>query len=282
VRKWDAREQRALAVVNKLRQDNDVTTSADYATLTGQLEEAGQQQTRLKEASEGLVENLKGQLEEDQTDLLRIKVRRSTTVTDGDGREDPGITLSSSQFDVRAPAFRPAVHFSTVEETTPQVHALTTDASGAIATTSKDSTRETALPVSEHTHPRSGAAVTSSAQAVVNAPTVVSSSMDPTPTSMGTDLLMSVANSVTQGTTPPVTTPGVSQRAAMTLTPAAGVWTAPVGSTGMPLAYPMMHPNLHQIPNFHGGDQRDGETFEDWWNHIEARLLGGIRTSWFT
>jgi hypothetical protein len=171
-----------------------------------------------------LVENLKGQLEESQTekeelkaelDLLRIKVRRlgrSTTVTDGDGREDPGTTLSSSQLDVRAPTFRPAVHFSTVEETTPQVDAVTTDASGAIVTTSKDSTCDRALPVSELTHRRCGAAVTSSAQAVVNAPTVVSSSMDPTPTSMGTDLPMSVANWVTQGTTPPVTMPGVSQR----------------------------------------------------------------------
>lgn len=33
----------------------------------------------------------------------------------------------------------------------------------------------------------------------------------------------------------------------------------------------MVHPNhLPQIPNFHGGEQRDGETFEDWLGHFEA------------
>ena len=185
-------------------------------------------------------------------------------MTDGDGREVAGTALSSSQLDVRVLPFRPAVHFSTVEETTPQVHAATADASGAVVTMSKDSTRETALPVSEHTHLRSGAAVTSSAQAVVNAPTVVTSSMDTTPR---TDLPTSV---VTRGTTLPVTTAGVSQRAAVTLTPAARVLTAPVGTTGMPFACSMKHPNLPQIPNFHGGDQRDRETFEDWWDHFEA------------
>ena len=270
-KRWEAREQQALAEVDRLRQDSDVTTSAEYATLTGQLEEACQQQTLLKGQLEGSrteKEELRAEL-----DLLRIKVRRlerPTTVIDGDGREDPGTTLSSSQLDVQALAFRPAVHFSTVEETTPQVHVVTADASRALVTTSKDSTRETALPVSEHTPPRSGAAVTSSAQAVVNAPTVVSSSMDPTPRSMGTDLPTSVANWVTQGSTPPVTTSGVSQRATVTLTPAAGVLTAPVGTPGMSLAYPMMHPNLPQLPNFHCGDQRDGETFEDWWDHFEA------------
>ena len=100
-------------------------------------------------------------------------------------------------------------------------------------------------------------------QAVVNAPTVVSSSMDPTPT----DLPTSVANSVTQGSKLPVTTSGVSQRVMVTLTPTAG---SPVGIHGMPLAYPMIHPKLPQLPNFHGRDQRDGETFEDWWDNFEA------------
>ena len=53
--RWEPREQRALALadVDRLRQDNDVTTSADYLTLTGQLEEACQQQTRLKGELEG-------------------------------------------------------------------------------------------------------------------------------------------------------------------------------------------------------------------------------------
>ena len=38
-----------LAEVDRLRRDNEGRTSVDYATLTGQLEEAGEQQTRLKE-----------------------------------------------------------------------------------------------------------------------------------------------------------------------------------------------------------------------------------------
>ena len=286
-----AREQRALAEVDRLRRDNKEITSADYETLTGQLEEAGQQETRLKEAlyeSESLVEDLKRQPEESQTekeelraelDLLRIKVRRlerSTTVADRDGREDPGTTLPSSQLDVRAPAFRPAVHFSTVEET---IHAETAETSGATAARSKDSARETEL-----TPPSNGTAVASSTQAVVNTPTVAPSSVGPPPMSMGTNPPTPITNSVTQGTTLPVTS-GVYQGATTTLTPATGVHTAPVRITGMPLAYPMMHPNLPQIPNFHGGDQRDGETFEDWWEHFKAepRLLGGIRTSsWST
>ena len=184
-----------------MRRDN---TSADYATLTGQLKEAGQQQTRLKEAlyqSENLVENLEGQLEESRTekeelsaelDLLRIKVRRlerSTTMTDGDSREDTGTALSSNQLDARAPVFGPTVCFSTVEEMTPQDHAVTTDASGAIVTMRKGSKHETTLPVSGQPPPQSGTGVTSSVQVGVNAPTDVSSSTEPTHTSMGTNLL---------------------------------------------------------------------------------------------
>ena len=34
---------------------------------------------------------------------------------------------------------------------------------------------------------------------------------------------------------------------------------------------PMVHPShLPQIPNFYGGDQRDGDTFEDWFDNFEA------------
>ena len=272
--KWEAREQRALAEVNRLRRDNEGRTSVDYATLTGQLEEAGEQQTRLKETlceSESLVEDLKRQLEESQTekeelraelDLLRIKVRRlerSTTEADRDDREDPRTTSPSNRLDVRAPAFRPVVHFSTLGGTT---HAETAATGGTTATVSKDSTRE------PETAPAPNRTTVVLPQAVVNAPMT-----GPPPTSMGTDPPTSTTDSVAQGATLPVTSQ-VSQGAAMTLTPTTGMSVAPAGITGMPLAY--MHPNLPQIPNFHGGDQQDGETFEDWWGHFEAvaRIAG--------
>ena len=60
--RWEAREQWALDEVDRLRQDNDVTTSAGYATLTGQLEEACQQQT-----------SMKGQLERSQTEKEELR-----------------------------------------------------------------------------------------------------------------------------------------------------------------------------------------------------------------
>lgn len=40
---------------------------------------------------------------------------------------------------------------------------------------------------------------------------------------------------------------------------------------GTNFPYLVVYPShLPQIPNFHGGDQRDGETFEDWLGHFEA------------
>ena len=47
--------------------------------------------------------------------------------------------------------------------------------------------------------------------------------------------------------------------------------STPTLTTGTGLPYPVVHPShLPQILNFHGGDQRDGETFEDWLDHFEA------------
>ena len=49
------------------------------------------------------------------------------------------------------------------------------------------------------------------------------------------------------------------------------VSTSHTGIAGAAFPYPVVHPNhLPQIPNFHGGDQRDGETFDDWLDHFEA------------
>ena len=51
--------------------------------------------------------------------------------------------------------------------------------------------------------------------------------------------------------------------------------TAGLGSL-QPFPYPLVPPNLPQIPNYHGGDQRDAETFEDWVDQLElvVRIAG--------
>ena len=49
------------------------------------------------------------------------------------------------------------------------------------------------------------------------------------------------------------------------------VTTTATGTVSAASTDPMVHPNhLPPIPNFHGEDQRDGETFEDWLDHFEA------------
>ena len=87
--KWELREGRALAEVDRLRGDKGGTTSANYIALSEQLEEAHQQLQHLQEVvseKESVVCNLRRQLEEccaeneelkDELNLLRTKVQRS-------------------------------------------------------------------------------------------------------------------------------------------------------------------------------------------------------------
>lgn len=64
--KWEAREQRALDELDRLRGEK---TGCEYTALSGQLEEAQQEQRTLKEAlsqAESLIDHLRGQQEEYQ------------------------------------------------------------------------------------------------------------------------------------------------------------------------------------------------------------------------
>ena len=56
------------------------------------------------------------------------------------------------------------------------------------------------------------------------------------------------------------------------VTPVDPLTAAEFGSL-QPFAYSLVPPN---IPNYHGGDQRDGETFEDWVDQFEsvAKIAG--------
>ena len=47
----------------------------------------------------------------------------------------------------------------------------------------------------------------------------------------------------------------------------------------IPTAFPAAANILPQIPNFHGGEQKDGETFQDWREHFEAVAQLQARTS---
>ena len=67
--KWDAREQKALNELDRLRGDKTGVESTDYTALFGQLEEVQQEQRTLREGlnqSESLIDNLRVQLEECQ------------------------------------------------------------------------------------------------------------------------------------------------------------------------------------------------------------------------
>ena len=50
----------------------------------------------------------------------------------------------------------------------------------------------------------------------------------------------------------------------------------PPAANGLRVFYPVLPSNLPQIPNFYGGEQRDGETFEEWVDQFEsvARIAG--------
>ena len=50
----------------------------------------------------------------------------------------------------------------------------------------------------------------------------------------------------------------------------------PPAANGLGVFYPVLPSNLPQIPNFYGGEQRDGETFEEWVDQFEsvARIAG--------
>ena len=82
--------------------------------------------------------------------------------------------------------------------------------------------------------------------------------------------------------TTPAPIRGVASTSADMVTGPPHVTTAvPVSMGGLPLAYLAMQPNLPQIPNFCGGDERNGETLENWVDQFQAvaSMLGGTSSS---
>jgi len=292
--KWELREGRALAEVDRLRGDKGGTTSANYIALSEQLEEAHQQLQHLQEViseKESVVCNLRRQLEEccaeneelkDELNLLRTKVQRSEqSASESLVRDDPGATLPSSRLDVGASVFRPAVHFSLPGGTTSQTLMTTVGTgppAGAMEWRGGGSDIErppVASPGGGVTHPRSEAGTTSvtststtamTSTAVTSTQAVSGGSPATTNTGVHPSIRLQERGGSAVGATvarPPAVLGGERR----ILTPAPGVVTTPIETA----SYSVVHPNhLPQIPNFHGGDQRDGETFEDWWDHFEA------------
>ena len=241
-----------------------------------------------------------------ELDLLRIKVRRlerSTSTVEGSEKDDPGATTQpSSRLDARAPAFRPAVRSSLPGEATPQTSRTTVETVPSTGATGLDSGSTAAenvmtamtpsCPGSGATLPSDGAETTSvtSTSTTVMA-TLTSTSMTPThpgststaaasgdhPATSGTGVHSSglvqrgVSFVVGATSTLPSATLAVSQTVPVTSILAPSVVTTPMETTGTASSYLVVHPHhLPQIPNFHWGDQRDGETFEDWFDHFEA------------
>ena len=254
--KWELREGRVLAEVDRLRGDKGGTTSANYMALSEQLEEAHQRQQHLQEVvseKESVVCNLRRQLEEccaeneelkDELNLLRTKVQRSErSASQSLVRDDPGTTLPSSRLDVGAPVFRPAVHSSLSGGTTSQTLMTTVGTgppAGAIEWSGGGSDRErrpVACPATTNTGVYPSIPLQEGGGSAVEAAAARSSS---------------VLGGRTEDIDPGSRSGDYTDRDSIS-------------------SYSLVHPNhLPQIPNFHGGDQRDGETFEDCWDHFEA------------
>ena len=295
--KWEGREQRALEEVDRLRRDGGSGAGGvDYSALSEKLEEAYQQQQSLQtKVSEGESENssLKGELTECRSeneelraelDLLRIKVRRLEQST-AEASETP---RPSSRLDARASAFTPTVRFSLPEETTSPTLTETRP-----LVTAMESFALPSLPVRSGVTLPARTAVSSVSTSAMDMPISTPSLATATvPAATVTGSHLSVPNQIVAATPSPslavsqavpaatvtagshlsvpdqimaaVPTPSlaVSQAGRGTtpsMIPVAS--TTPTLTTGTVLPYPVVHPSpLPQIPNFHGGDQRDGET----------------------
>ena len=285
--KWEVREKRMLDEVERLR---DNTMSVEYVALSKKLEESHQQQQRLQKAvseRESMVSSLEGQLEEcsaenqelkAELDLLQRKVRRLERSTSESAEKDSlDSTPPSSRLDACAPAFRPTVHFSLSEETTPQTTGISESLSrGEATTTTLFASVPTPRPlpslgVGGATQTTPSALMTTSIRTASTSPnmsvTIPSGEAHPSSTVMAGAYSAAGTTAVSSSATP-----AVSQAVqTTTLSVAPSTTTTPTQLSGTASLYPVVHPShLPQIPNFHGGDQRDGETFEDWLDHFEA------------
>ena len=289
-KKWEAREQRALDEIDRLRGDCGGVKGVDYTALSEKLEEAYQQQQCLQtmiSEGESVNSNLKGELEECRSEneelraeleLLRIKVRRlerSTEMPEGSEKDDPATSQPSSQLDASAPVFTPTVRSSLPEETTPQA---STETRRLTTTTSSSTTLPCLLERSGQTLPAETTVSFASTTVMATSIATYTPTTTTVPATSGTGAQVPV--SMNKGVGPVVGATSAPLLATSTISPIVPsttpnpmtiVSTSPSGIAGTAFPYPAVHPNhLPQIPNFHGGDQRDGETFDDWLDHFEA------------
>lgn len=234
---------------------------------------------------------------------------KSFSTMDEDGRGYTGADSPSSRLDVRAPAFKPGIpvpmtsHDSVIPIPTTMVPStITSRASG-------DPAVETSVPTT-HGIPCTSAMTTSvtvsGTPAVVTSPasetpthgglhpvsSVSHSSSVSTSVPTTVSALVAAVDSAASSTSP--VTPGHTEAGhpfpvtgtagGFTTTPGGGAATSVVMSVEVPrvasfvppvpsgfgFPYPVVPPNLPQIANFYGGDQRDGETFEEWVDQFES------------
>ena len=297
--KWEAREQRALDELDRLRKDKGGWGGVDDITLSGRLREAPSEQQSLREELSkymGLVTEYESQLEECQLEkeelkaelgLAHAKVRRlercgskPAGVTEEDCRDDIGADSPSSRLDVRAPVFE--------SRTTGQCPVTLIPASVVPPTLTSRASVPSSLPEAvTSTSTTHGIPCASEAQTLMGLHPVSSVLCSP-----------AVSTPVTGVNSPASSIPlvpshleaGHLSTSGITTTPGGGVATSVVMSEEVPrvasfvppvtsgfgFPYPMVPPNLPQIANFYGGDQRDGETFEEWIDQFEsvARVAG--------
>ena len=287
--RWETREQRALDELDHMRRAREENTTDD--TLTRQLAEAQQREQHLQELitdRDNSISRLREQLETCQSQdqhlreqletcqsqdqhlreqletcqlqdqhlreqletcqlenqRLRVELRESRDKESG----TQTITPPSHGLHVTAPPFTPAVRFSLPGQ------------ANVVGTRSLSSCFSFA-----------GLGATSQTAA-----TSVSSSLT-TPSTVSYSPIMTTT--ITGGqTTQPLLVPTESASTAVTtpfcFAPSHLSTSFNPGLTGVAGATPyspMVHPaHLPSIPSFHGGDQRDGETFEEWLDHFEA------------
>ena len=248
------------------------TCRSESQHLQGQLEDTRSENQHLQgQLGDSISENqqLRAELEG-----AKIKIQELEGPSTKRNKESaaPTITLPSHGLHVTAPSFTPAaaVRFSLPGQTNLKVGSLPSFSplagfgAAGLTTCTSVSSSPTAMP----TFPYSPmTAYTSVSSSPATKPTFTYSPT--TTTAIAGGHATQPLPVSTESVSTPVTTPFH-----FTPTPSPYSTSFNPGLTGAASATPyppMVHPaHLPSIPSFHGGDQRDGETFEEWLDHFEA------------
>ena len=254
--KWEAREQRVVERMEIMRREFDkvgvhvgtdvlndklVAAESQLGAMSGEIESCKVVISQLEEDKLAQVQ----ETEELQAEvaLLRIKVRRggrsrgygeggSVTLTSGDTVKLPGKGVATVGGDVVAhPPLR--VDAPTFEPTHPPV----------------------SVPLPAPSSVSTSTAMTSSLPAVTG-PSSASTSTAP------------AATASTMVATDPTSLPAMTTSSGVV--PRPGATSATVCVMPPPGIFPASTNSLPQIQPYHGEEQKDGETFQDWLEHFEA------------